>query len=94
MSKPGSRKKVFKACKSCKALAPLEIYNTLRINEIEELVKWIQISASLRLVGDLRCAWISAEGYCTAWIFRDKSSGAGVRVNALLRREMERHEGR
>jgi DNA-directed RNA polymerase subunit E" len=25
MSKPGSRKKVFKACKSCKALAPPDV---------------------------------------------------------------------
>jgi predicted transcriptional regulator len=64
-------------------LTLLEIHNTKRVDEIEELIRWIQTSASLRLVGDFRCVWIDANGYCTAWLFRDKSSNVGVRVNVI-----------
>jgi hypothetical protein len=33
--------------------------------------------ASLRLIGDFRCVWIDANGYCKVWILREK------RVNVI-----------
>jgi predicted transcriptional regulator len=63
-------------------LTLLEIYNTKRIDEIEELIKWIKMSASLRLIGDFRCVWIDANGYCKAWILKEKK--VNVIDNPLL----------
>jgi len=53
-------------------LTLIEAYNTKRLHEIEELIRWIQIGASLRLVGDFRCVWIDANGYCKALILGEK----------------------
>jgi transposase-like protein len=48
-------------------LTLLEIYNTKRIDEVEELLKWLWTSASLRLAGDFRCARIDSSGFCTIY---------------------------
>jgi transcriptional regulator with XRE-family HTH domain len=63
-------------------LTLLEIHNTKRIDEIEELIKWIKMSAALRLIGDFRCMWIDANGYCKAWILREER--VNVVENPLL----------
>ncbi|MDT7890163.1 MAG: helix-turn-helix domain-containing protein [Desulfurococcales archaeon] len=63
-------------------LTLLEIHNTKRVDEIEELIKWIKMTASLRLIGDFRCVWIDANGYCKAWILKEKK--VNVIDNPLL----------
>jgi len=61
-----------KILKGVALLTLLETYNTKRLDEVEELLKWLWSSASLRLVGDFRCMWIDANGYCKAWILREE----------------------
>jgi transposase-like protein len=63
-------------------LTLLEIHNTKRVDEIEELIKWIKMTASLRLIGDFRCVWIDVDGYCRAWILREER--VNVVENPLL----------